>query len=325
MNNSTSREDGSLFVLQQDLVPLLTGLLISATNTLALIILFKCKKMNYQIKLMSTNLAVTDLVAGLTILGDSVLAPALPEGLCRPLLYLYSLSVIASFLTITGMLVDRFVSLYYPFQYNYFFRRERWPAILAGIWLAGIVLTLVNYYDGFAVYEVRSTFICANSVMVGKSGLAIVTVIFCLLVIVNSLLYLFMYIKIYKMSQLTIIFPYQQRSLKSHSKILFKLSAITGSFMCLYLPQILLNVVGLFITAAPSMQRTFLTMQSFAGFLILFNSFINPFLYVWWFTECRYTFLMMVCRCNKKRWKQYENYKKQFYVSFLDVSNSSTT
>lgn len=250
--------------------------------------------------------------------------PVLPEGLCRTLLYMYSVSVIVSFQTITGMLCDRFLALYFPFKYDYYFTREKWNGLVVSIWVLGILLAIINYHDGFGIFENRDAAICINAVMVGKTGLTIVTLIFCVSIIVDIFLYLFMFIKLHQMSRATKNSAYQCGSFRSQATVLIKLSAIIGSFMVLYLPQILLNVVGL-LTTSPSTQKTILTVQSFTGFFILLNSFLNPFLYVWNYTECRYTFLTLVCYCNKKRRDQYKNQKKQFFVSFLQLTRSNET
>lgn len=322
MASNVTRE--STLILQQEVVPLSIGLLISVMNMLAIVILFRCRRMRYQIRLMSTNLAATDLLTGLTILLDSMLSPVLPEGLCRTLLYMYSVSVIVSFQTITGMLCDRFLALYFPFKYDYYFTREKWNGLVVSIWVLGILLAIINYHDGFGIFQNRDAAICINAVMVGKTGLTIVTLIFCVSIIVDIFLYLFMFIKLHQMSRATKNSAYQCGSFRSQATVLIKLSAIIGSFMVLYLPQILLNVVGL-LTTSPSTQKTILTVQSFTGFFILLNSFLNPFLYVWNYTECRYTFLTLVCYCNKKRRDQYKNQKKQFFVSFLQLTRSNET
>jgi hypothetical protein len=185
------------------------------------------------------------------------------------------------------------------------------------IWITGSILTILNYYDGFSLYQMKDMAFCVNAFMVGNTGLTINTVNFCISLIIDLLLYILMFAKIRGMTH-----PAQdghqlrQRSYQQQARILMKLSAITGSFIFLYTPQIVLNVIWLLCD--PSLQKTILTLQSLAGFLILFNSFINPFLYVWRFTECRYTLLMIICFCNKTRQEKYRNLRKQFYVSFLD-------
>lgn len=318
MNANKTAE--STLILQQEVIPLVIGLLISLINLLAIVILFQCKKMNIHIRLLSMNLAFTDLMTGLAILVDSFLSPILPEGLCRLVLYLYCIGVVISFLTINAMLIDRLVALYFPFKYHNLLTREKCPVFIFVIWITGSVLTVVNYHDGFSIYETKDLTFCINAFVVGKTGLTIVTVFFCISLIIDLLFYLLMFIKIRGMTCPTQD-GHPQRPFRQQVKILMKLLTITGTFMVLYTPQIVLNVIVL--TSTSSLQKTVLNFQGLAGFLILFNSFINPFLYVWRFTECRYTLLIVVCYCNKARRQKYGNLKKQFYVSFL--GNDSNT
>lgn len=102
---------------------------------------------------------------------------------------------------------------------------------------------------------------------------------------------------------------------RTQTRVLFKLSAITVSFMLLYIPLIVLNTIVVFNN---NLARTLLTWQSLAGCLILLNAFLNPFLFVLRFTECRYTFLSIVCFACKTQRVKYQNLKKRFVVSFLE-------
>ncbi|XP_061187007.1 sphingosine 1-phosphate receptor 1-like [Saccostrea echinata] len=294
-------------------------------NFLALIILARCQKMNIQIKAMTMNLALVDLMTGVAILLDSFLSPVLPESICRPLTYLYCIGVIVSFATITGLLLDRFLAIYYPYRYQKVHLHEKQCSVIviSGTWIVGIILSVLNYVDGFLIYKTQRTALCVSYVMTGKIGLAIVTMVFCFLLVFNMFLYLLMFIKIYRLSRSA----YPKNTMKGNlysnqARVLIKLSAIIGSFMLLYTPLIVINVIV--VVVDNNMAETLLTWQSFAGFLILLNSFLNPFLYVWRFTECRYTFLSMVCCCWKSRKEKYENLKKKFFVSFLQAENSYT-
>lgn len=143
-------------------------------------------------------------------------------------------------------------------------------------------------------------------------------------IILNLCLYMLMFNKIYRLSRS--VYPNDElRSIhlyKKHTSILFKLSAITVSFMLLYTPMILLNGIAVFNNdLAKSLQGW----QRFAGLLILLNSFINPFLFVLRFTECRYIFLSIVCFACKSQREKYQNLKKQFGVSFLDEQSQGNT
>ncbi|XP_062601018.1 beta-2 adrenergic receptor-like [Saccostrea cucullata] len=319
--NETRR---STLVLQQAVLPSLIGLIIALINLAAILILAQCKRMNHQIRLMSINLAVTDLMTGVAILIDAFLPTMLEEGLCRFLMYFYCIGVVVSFLTITGMLVDRFVALYFPFGYLVLLGKERSLGIILGIWFTGLILTAVNFFDGFQAYQYQDFVICAQYTVRGKTGLLTVTAIFCFLIVVDVVLYMLMFIKMYKISGATsgLETLTREKQFKYQARILIKLSAILGCFMLLYTPMIIINIIDI-INTDPSNKRVILTWQSFAGLLVLLNSFINPFLYVWRYTECRYTFLMIICCCNKNRREKYRKLKKHFFEPYL-VQTSST-
>ncbi|XP_065939449.1 melanocortin receptor 5-like [Magallana gigas] len=281
--------DQSLFDLPQNIPSMLSGMTIVSLNLLALLILAQTKRMNFQIKVMTMNLAVTDFLTGIAIVLDSFLSLALPEYLCRPLMYLYCIGVVVSFMTITGLLLDRVFAIFHPFRYQRFASHEKKfsSVVLVTLWIAGGFLSAVNYIDGFKIYNTA-------------------------------------YVAIYRLSRS--VYPNDElRSIhlyKKHTSILFKLSAITVSFMLLYTPMIVLNGIAVLNNdLAKSLQGW----QRFAGLLILLNSFINPFLFVLRFTECRYTFLSIVCFACKSQREKYKNLKKQFGVSFLDEQSQGNT
>lgn len=314
--NST---DQRLFVLQQNMLPFLLGTVIILFNLLALRILAQSIKMNFQIKVMTMNLALTDLLTGVAILLDSFLSPVLPEYLCRPLMYLYCIGVVVSFTTITGLLVDRFVAIFYPFRYQTIVLQEKkfsFAAVLL-LWVAGVFLSAVNFIDGFKIYGSARTAVCASYIMTGRAGLATVTMVFCFLLISNVFLYMLMFMKISKLSKA--VHPSDNLRnwylYRTQTRVLFKLSAITVSFMLLYIPSIVLNTIVVFNN---NLARTLVSWQSLAGCLILLNAFLNPFLFVLRFTECRYTFLSIVCFACKSQREKYQNLKKRFVVSFLE-------
>lgn len=59
MNVAQNSTDQHLFVLQQNMLPFLLGTVIILFNLLALRILAQSIKMNFQIKVMTMNLALT--------------------------------------------------------------------------------------------------------------------------------------------------------------------------------------------------------------------------------------------------------------------------
>ncbi|XP_056001615.1 melanocyte-stimulating hormone receptor-like [Ostrea edulis] len=317
--NETKR---NFLVLQQTFLPSLIGLTIFIVNLSAIFILVKSKTMNQHIRLMSVNLAFTDMMTGVAILVDSFLPLMLEEGLCRFLLYLYCIGVTVSFLTITGMLLDRFLALFYPFRYHTVIEKDRRPSIIFGLWMTGLLLTVVNFNDGFQAYEFQQFVACASYITVGRTGLTIVTVVFCFLIALDMVLYGLMLIKIHKISNSIACLETltREKQFRSHARILIKLSTILGCFTFLYTPMIVLNIIDVSNTS-PVLKKRILTWQSFTGFLILLNSLINPFLFVWRYTECRYTFLMIICHCSKHRREKYSTLKKQHFVSFLQPSS----
>lgn len=123
MERNTTNQ--SLFDLPQNILPMLSGMIIVSLNLLALLILAQTKRMNFQIKVMTMNLALTDFLTGIAIVLDSFLSLALPEYLCRSLMYLYCIAVVVSFMTITGLLLDRVFAIFYPFRYQTFASHEK--------------------------------------------------------------------------------------------------------------------------------------------------------------------------------------------------------
>jgi hypothetical protein len=298
----------------------LIGVFITLVNLVALFILAQAKKMIIQIKILSMNLAVTDLLTGVAVLGDSFLSPVLPENVCRPLLYLYCLGVLVSFLTVTGMVLDRFYAMFFPFKYHNFLEKKTCLFIVALLWICGCLLSVVNFYDGFQIYDIQEIEVCIAYVMVGKTGLTIVTVLFCIFMAMNVVLYILMFRKMFKLSNAVHIADAlnRRKHFQNQAKTLMNLSAITATFMVLYTPLIVMNLVDIF-NRNPAMKTTILNLQSRFGALVLLNSFINPFLFVWRFMECRYTFLIIICYCNKTRRDHYCDLRKTHCVSFLDV------
>ena len=132
-------EDLSVF----DILRIMFGLSVIIANLLALVILFKCKKMAFQIRILTIQLTITDAFSGILVTMKGLHVSALFPVMCR---LSYHAQMAVSYMTcfmITTMSGDRFFALCFPFQYRYMVTSRRELYLTVTLWTLSINLSLL--------------------------------------------------------------------------------------------------------------------------------------------------------------------------------------
>ena len=303
----------SKMVMQKDFFTISLGIVLTTVNIFALGVLASCKKMMVQIRLMAINLSCTDLLAGVLLIVDTYLPIDISLVSCRTLLVFWDMAVVVSYCTTTVLSVDRYISMTFPLRYHVLMNETRIKIIMAITWVLGFIFHFGRYADEFQTYTVC----IPNLYHQGKFARKIDVTIFAISILFNVSLNIIMFRRIINITRVSRIKPLDQNICKTmdNIKIFTRVLVITGTFLFLYTPVVILNLI---ISYSDDKKFTLsLTgWVSLAGMLCVLNSFINPFLYAWRFRECRYQFLVALCFCSEKRREHYRSLKKKCYVTY---------
>lgn len=102
---------------------------------------------------------------------------------------------------------------------------------------------VVNYIDGFKIYNLVYVVVCVLYSVIGRVGFGIVIMFFSFFIILNLCFYMLMFNKIYRLFRF-VYFNDELRSIylyKKYISILFKFLVIIVSFMFFYILMIVLN------------------------------------------------------------------------------------
>nr|XP_022329015.1 melanocortin receptor 3-like [Crassostrea virginica] len=320
-DNSTDYDlSDSKMVLQKDFVTISLGVVLTIVNIFALRVLAACKKMMVQIRLMAINLSCTDLLTGVLLIVDTYLPVDISLVSCRALLVFWDMAVVVSYCTTTVLSVDRYISITFPLRYHVLMNETRIKIIMASTWVLGFIFHFGRYADEFQIYTV-----CIPSLYhQGKYARKIDVTIFAMSILFNIFLNIVMFRRIIKITRASRINPLDQNVRKSMNniKVFTRVLVITGTFLFLYTPVVIISLMISFSTNKEftlSLRGWF----SLTGMLCVLNSFANPFLYAWRFRECRYQFLMALCFCSEKRREHYQSMMNKCYITY-SISTKDT-
>lgn len=304
--------DGKM-VMQKDFVTITLGVFLTTINVFALGVLSSCRKMMVQIRLMAINLSCTDLLAGVLLIADTYLPVNISLISCRTLLVFWDMAVVVSYCTTTVLSVDPYISMTFPLRYHALMNKTRIKVMMGLTWVVGFIFHFVRYADEFQTYTVC----IPNLYHQGKFSRKIDVTVFAASILINVILNIVMFRRIIKISRVSRINPLDQnvRKTMENIRIFTRVLVITGTFLFLYTPVVILNLI-ISYSNDKKFALSLTGWVSLAGMLCVLNSFANPFLYAWRFRECRYQFLIALCYCSKKRREHYKSMKKKSYITY---------
>ena len=108
-----------------DILRIIFGLSVVIVNLVALVILFKCKKMAFQIRILTIQLTITDAISGIMVTMMGLHITAWFPAFCYVSYHTHVAVGYMTFFVITAMSGDRFLALCFPFQYRWMVSSRR--------------------------------------------------------------------------------------------------------------------------------------------------------------------------------------------------------
>ncbi|OWF53857.1 Melanocyte-stimulating hormone receptor [Mizuhopecten yessoensis] len=318
MNNSSvsvtaETETGNIAVINYTIY----ALILLLPNTLAFISLWKAKSVPKKIKLPILNLIVSDLLTGLSFVSYLIiLLLDLPKSTESILCYVQMIwtltAAFASFSIVGGLAIDRCICIYYEYIYL--------TKITVKIILVWQVLTwIVSFFFATLIFiDTNWEAVCLYRYVVGKYGRIIHIYYSIFLRIISGVAFIAICIKMKRMINADKLKGVKRRGIfRTTSKVL----VIGLTFHGMYFPLFCHHV---FVLIFPDNFDDAHVFYVFASLLTVVNSFVNPFIYVWRFPECRLQLKIMICSWNKNIVNEENRKLKRILVSFLDPPESST-
>jgi hypothetical protein len=294
----------SFLVPEEFLLPV--GVVMFLENVISILLLCKCRRINFQIRILSLNLAISDLLTG----GFLTLPNSINEYFgCGMKKYPTFLFINVSLLTVTLMNIDRCFVFAYPMRYYSFITEKVIKKICYITWITGFPLT----YGMFFGFDAKYGFSCEivafhkmNAINSTFKGILLS------LVILNFLM--FGYFLHHSHKSLCQIHPQKTFNpmSKEYLRMVKKLSVVTGVFLAAYFPFMLIFTFPIFDKSSDIGKGLF----GFTSVMVLLNSACNPVFYVWRFSEPRYHMKRWLCFWSKHRRETIDRLYNQQYASY---------
>lgn len=292
-----------------DNVLLAFGIPIFLANLLGIIVVWQSTKLPFQIRLLTLNMSYADGGIGLFML--------FPRRWlyqeCNIRKYLLEIMGTSSFLTITAFNVDRCLIIFYAIHYTMFITKSRIFTVCVVIWIFSLLIVYLLYSNeeletlGFSCEEAFTGDLRTTNII----GHIVRATIIIMNVIIMIVLCLYLRNRMKVMSHTgsqqfkTKHWDYQVVTVK-------KILLITMFFTILYTPYM---ICQLFVSTHIQTRSDFI-LKALSALASMLNSFINPFLYIFRFKECRFQLKLLFCRWNKSLIEETERERKQSFASY---------
>ena len=292
-----------------DNVLLAFGIPIFLANLLGIIVVWQSTKLPFQIRLLTLNMSYADGGIGLFML--------FPRRWlyqeCNIRKYLLEIMGTSSFLTITAFNVDRCLIILYAIHYTMFITKSRIFTVCVVIWIFSLLIVYLLYSNeeletlGFSCEEAFTGNLRTTNII----GHIVRATIIIMNVIIMIVLCLYLRNRMKVMSHTgsqqfkTKHWDYQVVTVK-------KILLITMFFTILYTPYM---ICQLFVSTQIQTRSDFI-LKALSALASMLNSFINPFLYIFRFKECRFQLKLLFCRWNKSLIEETERERKQSFASY---------
>lgn len=292
-----------------DSVLLAFGIPIFLANIIGIVVVWQSTKLPFQIRLLTLNLSYADGGIGLVML--------LPRRWlykeCNVRKYLLEILGTSSFLTITAFNVDRCLVILYAIQYTMFITKSRIFTVCVVIWILSSSIVYLLYSDeqwetlGFSCEEAFASNLRTSNVI----GHVIRTVIILINVLIMVLLCLYLRDRMKQLSR-TGLQQFKVKHWDYQAVTIKKILLITIMFTVLYTPYMICQL----ILSTHVQTRSEFIIKGLSAMASLLNSFVNPFLYIFRFKECRFQFKLLFCRWNKSILEETERVRKQSFATY---------
>ena len=289
--NITSNVSNISKPLITDAILLPVGLVLVMENIIAIFILYRCTRLNFQIRLLSINLALTDLLTGVMSCMPLELL-TFGDGNCEFKKYLSFLFVNTSLLTITMFNLDRCFVFWFAMRYYTFITKKIISKLCVMTWFTSFVITYLMFFNYHGPLGIQCGFMYEQEKnTVNNTGKSVI------LLLILSNLVMYGYILFYFKRKMKTIFDVNSMGSQTpgnQSQVVIKLSVITGTFLAMFTPFIITLTFPILDYSKSSGKLV----HNSTAVLMVLNSAANPVLYVWRFKEPRYHLKRLFCFFN---------------------------
>ncbi|XP_056009294.1 melanocortin receptor 3-like [Ostrea edulis] len=311
--NSSSNVSSTSVVLTDEIL-VSVGIVMLLENIISILLLSKCTRINFQIRILSLNLAVSDLFTGFVLAVPNTLL--YEKFRCDIKKYAAFLFINVSLLIVSIMNLDRCFVFAYAMRYYSFITKKLMRKLCCFAWITGFPLTFGMFFGFDAKYGFSCELMAfhemnaINSIFKG--------VLLCI-VVVNFLM--FGYLLYHSRKKLSRTYPQQKQPMPhQYSRMVRKLSVVTGVFLMAYFPFMMIMTFPILDKSSGIGKGIY----SFTATMVLLNSACNPVFYVWRFSEPRYHVKRWFCFWNKRMREKIDRLHNQQYASY-DIYTISTS
>lgn len=292
------------------LIPI--GGIIVLENILAIVILYRCKKLNFQVKILSMNLVLSDISTGLIL--------CLPLSFyqygnnCEFKKYLAFVFLNVSLLTVSMYDLDICCVFALNMKYHKYVTQRRLVILCLLFWTFGTMASYLMFYSEEQPYGIG----CGFMYELKKNYVSQCTKFFLLMIIIsNILMYIYVLRCIMKsLRQVGNISHHPSGITKEQVGMAKKISVITACFLGIATPF----YVTLTFPILDYETDWGKAIHNISAMLLCLNSAMNPVFYIWRLKEPRYHMKLLLMFWNKS---YCEELRQQFNVDSATFSMES--
>ena len=288
---------------------LCAGLLTLLLSTVAFTILWRCKKLLFQIRFLSMNLMMTNLVFGIIV--TCVVAAALVTGrFCTSLQRTLPMIFLTYQLIVTAIGVDRMMSIRFSFRYTFWHKPESAYILITCLYSIPVVLYVINNASD-------NLWDCGEGDMFTFTGLAAFSAVIMVIFILNIAVYVYIGVVALQKHRLRIgILRMKQNDFRQYWRITAKAFHLCVLTFLMLGPFVISRII---VLPYFERRREINGTPAFVLMLAYLHQLISPIFNLVTYRECRYQVQQVLSTCNKKKRDEIENEYKQHYASF-DIS-----
>ena len=285
---------------------LASGIIITALSILTIHILWKCRKLTNQIRLMSMHMTVANLLYGITKIVNFVYGKVI-RNRCPVVLKMIPIAFVIYnvFLAAAGM--DRLLSLQFSLKYKLWQSERKTRIFIVVLYLLGICANIPNLIMKCPVNDID---------MFTYNGLVCVVCTALFLTLWDVIIYSYIGVIALKtrISDRNRTIAIGERS--DYARVWlatmksFALMVLTVLFLG---PYVVVRAIDIFYNENADMTDRSLVF----GLLHVFHQIVSPIFILASYKECRYHVAVLCCFCCKRKRQNIERDYQQHYATFI--------